>query len=220
MQHAVVNLSGYMSSNGLTSAQVLAVGDVDGDHYVTNGDMQALLNLLIGGGGSLESNVAGSSQNTAAANSLPVTPTSQTEPVTSELDSSIAASADHTAADSTAPPLADSSATSNDSNQPKQADLTSLVINSGFHDGWGIAATQHVFVVSSESQTSKPFTGGSADFVAPLDDGYDWASSYAELVRHHTRRDLMEDGLSLDALDAIFQSGDLKNSFSGAGKIG
>ena len=89
-QHAIVNLNGYMSTNSLTGAQVLAVGDVDGDHYVTNGDMQALLNLLIGGGGSgsgsLESNAAGSSQNVAAVNSLPATVIDHTEQIAADTD--------------------------------------------------------------------------------------------------------------------------------------
>jgi hypothetical protein len=210
MQHAVVNLGGYMSSNSLTSAQVLALGDVDGDHYLTNGDMQALLNLLIGGGGSLESNAASSSQNVAAANSLPVTVIDQTEQV---------------AADTDLPATASVGDTSGNPSPVKQPDLTFPPILAEFHDRWDFAATNHVFGASAELKTSKeklrpsPLDVVSADPVAPLDSGYDWASS-SELVRHHSRRDLMEETVSLDALDAIFQSGDLRNHFSSAGKIG
>ena len=245
MERALVDLNGFMSTNGLTSAQLVALGDVNGDHQVTNADLQALLNLLRGGGGSgsgsgsgsLDSDTVGSSQNVAAVSSLPVTVVDDTEQIAAASDSQVATSIGdnaytsiantglnlgNSATDTTAPRLADNSIDSNDSNNsdsssgnpspPKQPDLTFLPMLTGFHDRWDIAATNHVFGASAESKTSKEKLQSSlvavvsADPVATLAYGYDWASGSAELIRHHSRRDLMEDALTPDALDALFQS--------------
>jgi len=49
---ALTNLQAYQTSRGLTAAQLLAVADINHDGKVTTADLQALLNLLKGGGGS------------------------------------------------------------------------------------------------------------------------------------------------------------------------
>ena len=49
---ALTDLNAYKSANSLTSAQLLSIGDIDLSGTVTNADVQALLNLLKGGGGS------------------------------------------------------------------------------------------------------------------------------------------------------------------------
>jgi autotransporter-associated beta strand protein len=54
MLSALVNLSGYESAKGLTSAQLTLIGDCNGDGKVTNADVQALLNNLKSGGGSTD----------------------------------------------------------------------------------------------------------------------------------------------------------------------
>ena len=53
MLAALTDLNAYKSANSLTSAQLLSIGDIDLSGTVTNADMQALLNLLEGGGGSV-----------------------------------------------------------------------------------------------------------------------------------------------------------------------
>ena len=52
MVAALTDLNAYQSANSLTSAQLLSIGDIDLSGTVTNDDVQALLNLLKGGGGS------------------------------------------------------------------------------------------------------------------------------------------------------------------------
>ncbi|HZZ26912.1 MAG TPA: family 43 glycosylhydrolase [Pirellulales bacterium] len=54
MEQALTNLSAYKTTYkpNLTDAQVLLIGDLDGDHKFSNADLQALLNLLQSGGGS------------------------------------------------------------------------------------------------------------------------------------------------------------------------
>lgn len=52
MEQALTNLPAYQSAKGLSNAQLLAIGDIDGDGKFTNADLQALLNVLLSGGGS------------------------------------------------------------------------------------------------------------------------------------------------------------------------
>ena len=52
---ALTDLNSYQSNHSLSAADLLAVGDVNHDGAVTNGDLQSLLSLLIGGGGSVAS---------------------------------------------------------------------------------------------------------------------------------------------------------------------
>ncbi len=52
MEQALADLADYEAAKGLTTAQMLLVGDVNGDGVVTGADLQALLNLLKSGGGS------------------------------------------------------------------------------------------------------------------------------------------------------------------------
>jgi autotransporter-associated beta strand protein/T5SS/PEP-CTERM-associated repeat protein len=50
---ALADLSGYRAAHGnMTSAQLVSIGDLDGDGLVTNADLQGLINLLANGGGS------------------------------------------------------------------------------------------------------------------------------------------------------------------------
>jgi len=51
MLGALTNLPGYESTGGLTNADLLAIGDLNADGKVTNADMQGLISLLNGGGG-------------------------------------------------------------------------------------------------------------------------------------------------------------------------
>ena len=53
MVAALTDLNAYKSTNTLTSDQLLSIGDIDLSGTVTNADLQALLNLLKGGGGSV-----------------------------------------------------------------------------------------------------------------------------------------------------------------------
>ena len=54
MMNALTNLSSYKSAHAMNDADLLAVGDLNGDHAVSNADLQGLLNLLAGGGGALQ----------------------------------------------------------------------------------------------------------------------------------------------------------------------
>ena len=51
MLNALTNLPGYESTGGLSNADLLAIGDLNGDGKVTNADLQGLISLLNGGGG-------------------------------------------------------------------------------------------------------------------------------------------------------------------------
>jgi hypothetical protein len=51
MLAALANLPSYESSRGLTDAGLLAIGDLNADHKVTNADLQSLLNRLQVGAG-------------------------------------------------------------------------------------------------------------------------------------------------------------------------
>jgi len=53
MEAALANLHGYEQTNGLTNARLLAIGDINGDGKITDADLQALLNYLDDGGGSI-----------------------------------------------------------------------------------------------------------------------------------------------------------------------
>ncbi len=53
MLTALTDLNGYQLAHGLSATDLLTIGDVDHDGKVTNGDVQALLDLLKSGGGSL-----------------------------------------------------------------------------------------------------------------------------------------------------------------------
>jgi hypothetical protein len=53
MLAALTDLNAYKSTNSLTSAQLLSIGDIDLSATANNADVQALLNLLKSGGGSL-----------------------------------------------------------------------------------------------------------------------------------------------------------------------
>src|SRR5262249_46284022 len=55
MLQALSNPTSYKSSHGLSAADFLAIGDVNGDLKVTNADLQAFLNLLKSGDGALQS---------------------------------------------------------------------------------------------------------------------------------------------------------------------
>jgi Protein of unknown function (DUF3466) len=52
MLSALTNLPGYESSGNLANADLLAIGDLNGDGKVTNADLQGLINLIKGAGGS------------------------------------------------------------------------------------------------------------------------------------------------------------------------
>jgi hypothetical protein len=54
MMTALTNLSAYKTTHALSDADLLAIGDLNGDHVVSNADLQGLLNLLVGGGGALQ----------------------------------------------------------------------------------------------------------------------------------------------------------------------
>src|SRR5262249_9390262 len=43
---ALTNINAYQTSHGFSNSQLLAVADVNGDHLVTNTDLQALLSKL------------------------------------------------------------------------------------------------------------------------------------------------------------------------------
>ena len=49
---ALADLNAYKSEHGLSGDDLVVIGDLNSDTRVNNGDVQALLNLLIGGGGS------------------------------------------------------------------------------------------------------------------------------------------------------------------------
>ena len=53
MLAALTDLNAYKSTNSLNSAQLLSIGDIDLSGTLNNADVQALLNLLKSGGGSL-----------------------------------------------------------------------------------------------------------------------------------------------------------------------
>jgi hypothetical protein len=50
----LTNLNAYKTAHAFSDADLLAIGDLNGDHVVSNADLQGLLNLLIGGGGALQ----------------------------------------------------------------------------------------------------------------------------------------------------------------------
>jgi hypothetical protein len=53
MEQALADTNAYKAAhNNLTDTQLLAIGDLNGDHSFTNADLQSLLNLLKSGGGS------------------------------------------------------------------------------------------------------------------------------------------------------------------------
>ena len=52
MLAALADLNAYKSAHALSDADLLTIGDVDGDGKVTNADVQSLLTLLKYGGGS------------------------------------------------------------------------------------------------------------------------------------------------------------------------
>jgi phospholipase/lecithinase/hemolysin len=51
LETALTDLSKYQSSNNLTSAQLTSIDNLTGDNLVTNTDLQGLIDLLAGGGG-------------------------------------------------------------------------------------------------------------------------------------------------------------------------
>jgi hypothetical protein len=51
MLDAITNLASYKSAHGLSDADLLALGDINGDHTVDQTDIPAFLNLLAGNGG-------------------------------------------------------------------------------------------------------------------------------------------------------------------------
>jgi hypothetical protein len=53
MLNALTDLNKFQTANGLSVADVLAIGDINGDGQITNADLQPLLTLLKSGGGSL-----------------------------------------------------------------------------------------------------------------------------------------------------------------------
>jgi hypothetical protein len=52
MEQALADLPDYEATKGLTDAQLLLIGDINGDGVINNADVQALLDLLNSGGGS------------------------------------------------------------------------------------------------------------------------------------------------------------------------
>jgi PEP-CTERM motif len=53
METALTDLNAYKTTNSLDNAGLVAIGDLSGDHAVTNADLQSLVTLLKSGGGSL-----------------------------------------------------------------------------------------------------------------------------------------------------------------------
>ncbi len=53
METALADLNAYKTTNNLDNAGLVAIGDLSGDHAVTNADLQSLLTLLKSGGGSV-----------------------------------------------------------------------------------------------------------------------------------------------------------------------
>jgi beta-galactosidase len=90
MEMALANLDAFRSSHSLSDAQLVVLGNVDGsDGRVTNLDVQALLNLLANGGGSVSqsASIDGASQTTiaiasAVAESAPTTPAAISSAIT------------------------------------------------------------------------------------------------------------------------------------------
>ena len=54
MLAALTNVNNYKTMNGLSDSNVLTIGDIDHSGSVTNADVQALLNVLKSGGGSVD----------------------------------------------------------------------------------------------------------------------------------------------------------------------
>jgi Dockerin type I domain/PEP-CTERM motif len=52
---ALTDLNHFQTVNGFSAAELLAIGDIDGDGQLTNADVQALLTRLKSGGGSIDS---------------------------------------------------------------------------------------------------------------------------------------------------------------------
>ena len=53
MLAALTDLDGFKTASSLSDADLLMIGDVNGDGIVSNADVQALLDLLHSGGGSV-----------------------------------------------------------------------------------------------------------------------------------------------------------------------
>ena len=51
---ALTDLNQFQTANGLSAAELLSIGDIDGDGKLTNADVQALLMRLKSGGGSVD----------------------------------------------------------------------------------------------------------------------------------------------------------------------
>ena len=54
MEQALTDLPDFQTAKGLSASQLLTIGDLNNDGQVNNADLQALLNLLISGGGSTD----------------------------------------------------------------------------------------------------------------------------------------------------------------------
>ena len=67
MLAAMANLAAYQASTGLTDAQLLTVGDANGDGQVSNADIQALIDAII----AAASGAGPSTTNAAVATSPP-----------------------------------------------------------------------------------------------------------------------------------------------------
>jgi hypothetical protein len=64
---AFADLTKYQSDHGnMTSAQLVSIGDLDGDGLVTNADLQGLINLLANGGGNGGASIAAVPEPSAA----------------------------------------------------------------------------------------------------------------------------------------------------------
>ena len=54
MEQALTNLPAYQATKSLSAAQLLAIGDLNGDGKITNADLQMLITDLQSGGGSAD----------------------------------------------------------------------------------------------------------------------------------------------------------------------
>ncbi len=115
MLAATVNLAGYQASTGLSDAQLIAMGDANGDGRVSNADIQAVIDALI---------TAASGAGAAATSAAVVTPSST--PATVVVVSAVGSSTQVTVADSAMVPTKVESVTPT----PNSSPLPQLVADS------------------------------------------------------------------------------------------
>jgi hypothetical protein len=116
MESALTNLSQYQSIYGLTNQEMLYILDVNRDGSINNGDLQALINQLLSGGGSFSTE--GVAQSAAVA--APVAVDAAADTGTSEASTTQSQSS-KTSVSSTPeviPPVTDDTLTANNSPPP------------------------------------------------------------------------------------------------------